>query len=141
MRLEYLLSGKIGHLAANHVVGAGELERESAKLMLLLALLSVQEAFLKLRTVTPKVVQVSYYLMTLRAMTVSYYYNNNYYTVNCEWEYGDYERCSKTCGEGVKKRFPIITQHPENGGRPCPPDVQREEPEVTSCNLGPCAGK
>jgi hypothetical protein len=58
--------------------------------------------------------------------------------IDCEWEYGDFEACSTTCGAGVIKRFPIITTHPQHGGMPCPPNVINEEPDEDTCNLRDC---
>lgn len=60
--------------------------------------------------------------------------------VHCEFEWGEYEQCSETCGGGTKSRFPIITQHPQNGGMPCPPFVKMGRPETVPCNTDPCPG-
>ena len=57
------------------------------------------------------------------------------------WEWGNYGECSTTCGEGIKARFPIIMQHPQHGGMPCPPNVESEVPDEAPCNLGPCEGE
>lgn len=62
-------------------------------------------------------------------------------TVDCEWRYGDFGACSETCGEGIRERFPIVTQHPEHGGEPCPPFVDANRPDQETCNLGPCESK
>ena len=62
-------------------------------------------------------------------------------TVDCEWEYGEFEQCSATCGNGQMSRFPIITQHPMHGGVPCPPNVVNEVPDTQPCNLRECPGK
>uniref|UniRef100_A0A7S2U0Q0 EGF-like calcium-binding domain-containing protein n=1 Tax=Lotharella oceanica TaxID=641309 RepID=A0A7S2U0Q0_9EUKA len=54
--------------------------------------------------------------------------------IDCEWEYGEWSACSKTCGCGVKERRPIITQKAEFGGKECPPEAY----EVT---FEPCGGE
>ncbi|CAI8000139.1 Hemicentin-1 [Geodia barretti] len=58
--------------------------------------------------------------------------------VDCEWKYGEFETCSRSCGAGQMSRFPIITQHPMNGGEPCPPFVVSGQPDVQPCNLREC---
>ena len=63
------------------------------------------------------------------------------YTVDCIWEYGDFEECSTTCGPGVMKRFPEIIQHPMHGGMPCPPEVEAGVPDERPCNNRECSGK
>ena len=63
-----------------------------------------------------------------------------YFTVDCEWEWGEFEECSVTCGGGTKKRYPIITKHPQHGGKPCEPDVVNNVPETMTCNTNPCPG-
>ena len=57
------------------------------------------------------------------------------------WEYGPFEECSVTCGGGVKRQFPIITDHPVNGGKPCPPNVLTNQPNSMECNTQPCPGE
>ena len=61
--------------------------------------------------------------------------------VDCIWEWGEYTDCTKECGGGTKTRYPIITQYPENGGRPCPSHVIRNESESTDCNTHSCPSK
>ena len=62
-------------------------------------------------------------------------------TVDCEWEYRDYEDCSATCGVGIKRRFPIITVQPQHGGRECPGFVIDGIPNTDECNLRSCPGR
>ena len=62
------------------------------------------------------------------------------FTVPCEWHYGDYEVCTKTCGGGTKTRFPIITQQPEHGGY-CPDHVLNRDPDTEPCNTQSCPSK
>ena len=61
--------------------------------------------------------------------------------VDCEWEYGEFEECSSSCGEGTRNRYPIITVEPMHGGVECPEDVTEGRPETEACNSGPCPGK
>ena len=61
--------------------------------------------------------------------------------VGCEWKYGDFRACSKMCGAGEKLQYPIITQRPEHGGQPCPPNVENNVPNREECNLRPCPSK
>ncbi|CAI8000125.1 Thrombospondin-2 [Geodia barretti] len=58
--------------------------------------------------------------------------------VPCRWEYGEYEECSATCGDGIKLRFPKILQPPQNGGEPCPPFVEAGVSDEAPCNVIPC---
>ncbi|CAI8000133.1 A disintegrin and metalloproteinase with thrombospondin motifs adt-2, partial [Geodia barretti] len=60
--------------------------------------------------------------------------------VPCRWEYGEYEECSATCGDGIKLRFPKILQPPQNGGEPCPPFVEAGVSDEAPCNVIPCGG-
>ena len=62
-------------------------------------------------------------------------------TEDCEWEYGPFEECSKSCGGGIKNQYPVITRHPTNGGESCPPNVLNDEPNSMECNTDPCPGK
>ena len=65
--------------------------------------------------------------------------NLSLFAVNCKWEWGEYESCTKPCGGGEKSRFPIITQHSQHAGQPCPPNVRNNVPDTTSCNTQPCS--
>ena len=62
------------------------------------------------------------------------------FTVDCEWEYEQFGECSKSCGEGIKTRYPRITVQPQHGGQDCPLFVQNQEPDTTTCNNSPCPG-
>ena len=68
------------------------------------------------------------------------YFNITFYftAVPCRWEYGEYGVCSATCGLGVESRYPIILQHEENGGEPCPPFVERGVPDTRECKIADC---
>ena len=61
--------------------------------------------------------------------------------VDCKWEWEPFGQCSRTCGGGKRSRFPIITQHSQDGGRPCPPNVLNRVPETVECNADPCPGE
>lgn len=63
-----------------------------------------------------------------------------FYPVKCLWTYSDYNKCSVTCGQGVRQRFPIITQNASQGGEDCPPSVKRGEPEQMPCKEPDCPG-
>ena len=58
--------------------------------------------------------------------------------MDCEWKYGEYGECSKTCGGGTKTRFPVIITQPQHEGRVCPAHVIDGEPDSTSCNPLEC---
>ena len=58
--------------------------------------------------------------------------------VDCEWKYGEYEQCSKTCGGGTKSRFPVIITHPAHDGAECPRHVVDGIPDSTTCNTQEC---
>ena len=60
-----------------------------------------------------------------------------YYTVDCEWEWGAFSRCSRTCGVGTKTRQPIIKRPAQHGGR-CPLEVLSRELDTLPCNTDPC---
>jgi len=54
--------------------------------------------------------------------------------VHCEvGEFGDYDSCTATCGEGTKTRTRSITQEALHGGNECP-----ALSETISCTEGPC---
>lgn len=57
----------------------------------------------------------------------------------CLWVYGDFGECSVTCGMGVRKRFPIITQQASNGGY-CPDFVIRGIADEEICIEEDCPG-
>ena len=60
-----------------------------------------------------------------------------HYTVDCEWEWGAFSRCSRTCGVGTKTRHPIIKRPAQHGGM-CPTEVLSREPDTLPCNTDPC---
>ena len=60
------------------------------------------------------------------------------FAVDCEWEYGEFGECSKTCGGGTKFRYPIITTHPAHGGEGCPQHVVDNVPDSMDCNPQMC---
>ena len=60
-----------------------------------------------------------------------------FFTGVCEWEWGQYEVCSVTCGGGLQSRFPVIIMLAENGGN-CPQEVVDGEPQTQSCNTKEC---
>ena len=58
--------------------------------------------------------------------------------VDCEWaEWGDWETCSVTCGDGTKSRIRTKAQEALHGGTECPDSNSGSE----ACNLGPCPSK
>ena len=58
--------------------------------------------------------------------------------VDCEWaEWGDWETCSETCGDGTKSRIRTKAQEAQHGGTECPDSNSGSE----ACNLGPCPSK
>ena len=61
-------------------------------------------------------------------------------TVDCEWEWGEYDECSTECGGGTRTRYPVIIERPQYGGRPCPANVRNNQPDSISCNIQACPG-
>lgn len=52
--------------------------------------------------------------------------------------WGVWEDCSKTCGDGIQRRWRTCNNPlPANGGRPCPGTRSRSR----KCNVTPCPGK
>ena len=60
--------------------------------------------------------------------------------VPCEWEWGQFGRCSKTCGGGTRSRIPVVIHRERHGGE-CPADVVNGVPDTESCNTGSCPGE
>ena len=60
--------------------------------------------------------------------------------MDCEWEYGEFGRCTRSCGGGTKTRYPVITVQPQHGGKPCPNFVVNRDPDEEPCNQNPCPG-
>ena len=58
--------------------------------------------------------------------------------VNCTWKWSEYTDCDAECGGGTKTRYPIITQYPQYGGKPCPSHVNKNESESADCNTHSC---
>ena len=55
-------------------------------------------------------------------------------TVDCEWKTVEVGECLPDCaGGGVIERYYVITQQPDNGGRPCPKYVLDNVTEVEEC--------
>lgn len=63
--------------------------------------------------------------------------NTHHCPVPCEWEYGNFGECSKTCGGGIKQRFPMIIEPAQHGGT-CPGHVVNGEPDEESCSTQHC---
>lgn len=53
--------------------------------------------------------------------------------VNCAGEWGDWSKCTETCGGGVQTRSFNVTTQPKNGGDACP------APQHRACNTEDCA--
>ena len=60
------------------------------------------------------------------------------YAENCEYEYEEFGPCDVTCGEGVRLSYPVITQHPTEGGRQCPQEVLDNTPKTLICIQPTC---
>ena len=59
------------------------------------------------------------------------------FAVDCqESEYGDWSKCSKTCGGGERTSIRTVQQEPLNGGKTC----EGVERKVESCNENTCPG-
>ena len=60
------------------------------------------------------------------------------YLVNCKWgDFGEWSRCSQTCGNGQKSRTRSRRTQEANGGSPCVGD----ETDKQSCNPEICPGR
>ena len=58
--------------------------------------------------------------------------------VDCKVDdWTSWSQCSKTCGEGTRKRSRDIIKDPENGGTPCLGELTRKQ----NCNELMCASK
>jgi hypothetical protein len=60
--------------------------------------------------------------------------NTDYCPVNCDYTWGGWGACDKSCGGGTKYRTPVVTIDGDYGGVPCPTDGQR-----APCNTDYCA--
>ena len=60
--------------------------------------------------------------------------------VDCEWEWAPFGKCSKSCGGGIRSRFPDIISRERHGGS-CPTEVVNRVPETEPCNTAPCPGE
>eukprot|EP00929_Paragymnodinium_shiwhaense_P044464 TRINITY_DN2280_c0_g1_i14.p1 TRINITY_DN2280_c0_g1~~TRINITY_DN2280_c0_g1_i14.p1 ORF type:complete len:884 (-),score=111.02 TRINITY_DN2280_c0_g1_i14:154-2805(-) len=54
-------------------------------------------------------------------------------TVDCRGTWSDWDDCSPTCGDGLKRSYFHIIQYPDGGGKACP-----QSPRTEVCNKGAC---
>jgi hypothetical protein len=45
--------------------------------------------------------------------------------IDCEYEFGHWGDCDKTCGGGYKRRSPIVSVNAAFGGKACPPNQKQ----------------
>ena len=83
-----------------------------------------------------------YIILHLLNHSMKYPANNTavFFSDPCEWKWGDYGDCSKSCGTGTKTRYPIITVPARHGGF-CPAHVLSGDPDTADCNTNPCPGE
>ena len=59
------------------------------------------------------------------------------FSVDCKWStWGQWSKCSKSCGIGSQERIRAIATTAKNGGNEC---VGRNK-EINSCSKGACPG-